>query len=76
MSVTELREQLGMSEEAGISIQEVIQWARNENGQFVFEIFRQGEEDVCIASLARWNAQLKGLAELERRCRDTMQEVK
>ena len=40
-----------------------------------YEIFRQGEEEVCIASLARWNAQLKGLVELERRCRDTMQEV-
>ena len=31
---------------------------------------------VCIASLRRWNTQLKGLVELERRCRDTMQEVK
>ena len=29
----------------------------------VFEIFRQGEEGVCFASLARWNAQLKGLVE-------------
>ena len=48
----------------------------NENGQKIFEIFRQGEAEVCIASLARWNAQLKGLVELERRCRDTMQEVK
>ena len=40
-----------------------------------FEILRQGEEEVCIASLARWNAQLEGLVELER-CRDMMQEVK
>ena len=31
-----------------------------------FEIFRQGEEEVCIASWARWNAQLKGLVELEK----------
>ena len=37
---------------------------------------RQGEEDVCIASLARWNTQLKSLAELERRCQGMMQEVK
>ena len=37
-----------------------------------FEI--QGEEEVYIASLARWNAQWRGLVELER-CRDTMQEV-
>ena len=33
VSVTELQEQLGMSE-AGISIKEVTQQARNENGQF------------------------------------------
>ena len=34
VSVTELQEQLGMSEEAGISIKQVTQQARNENGQF------------------------------------------
>ena len=60
----------------GISIKQVAQQAMNENGQTFLEIFRQGEADVCIAILARWNAQLKGLVELERRCRDTMQEVK
>ena len=32
----------------------------NKNDQNIFEIFRQGEEEICIASLARWNAQLKG----------------
>ena len=57
-SVTEMREQLGMSEEAGISIKEVTQQSRNENGQHIVEIFRQGEEEVWIASWARWNAQL------------------
>ena len=76
VSVTDLQEDVGMSEEAGISIKQVAQQASNENGQTFFEIFRQGKEDVCIASLARWNAQLEGLVELERRCRDTMQEVK
>ena len=46
----------------------------NENGLF-FEIFTQGEEEFCVASLARWNAQLKDLVELERRCRNTRLEV-
>ena len=54
----------------------IAQQAMNENGQNIFEIFRQGEEEVCIASLARWNAQLKGLAELEKRCQNMMKEVK
>ena len=40
VSVTELQEQLGTSEEAGISIKQVAQQARNENGQNMFEIFR------------------------------------
>ena len=31
------------------------------------KIFRQGKDEVCIASLARWDTQLKGLAELETR---------
>ena len=33
--------------EAGISVKEDTQ-ARNENGQHVFEIFRQGEEEVAL----------------------------
>ena len=31
---------------------------------------------MYIASLARWDTQLKGLADLERRCQDMTQEVK
>ena len=42
---------------------------------FFFEIFRQGGEEVCIASWARWIAQLQGLVELEKRCQNTRQEV-
>ena len=52
MGVTELQQQLGISEEAGISIKQVAQQARNENGE--------QEEDVRIASSSRWNVQLKG----------------
>ena len=49
--------------------------ARNERGKKLFQIFRQGENEVYIASSARWDAQLKGLVELERRCQELMQEV-
>ena len=39
-----------------------------ENGQKIFfQILRQGKEDVCIASWARWNAQLNGLVELDKK---------
>ena len=66
VSVTKLQEKLGISEDAGVSIKQVAQQARNENGRKIFETFRRGEEEVCIASWARWNAQLKGLAELKK----------
>ena len=75
MGISELKEQLETPEE-GRSIMQIAQQARNEKGRRIFEIFRQGEEEVCIASLARWNTQLKSLAELERRCQGMMQEVK
>ena len=65
VSVTELQEQLGMSDDAVISISQVAQQARNENGQNILDTLRQGEEEVCIASWDRGNAQLKGLAEVE-----------
>ena len=75
VGVTELQEQLGISEEAGISIKPIAQQAMNENGQHISEIFRQGEEDERIARRDRWNAQLKGLVELEESCQNEMQEV-
>ena len=50
--------------------------ARIERGRKLFEIFRQGGNELYISSLARWDTHLKGLAELEWRCQDLMQEVK
>ena len=51
------------------------QQARSENGQKIFEVFwREEEEEVCVASWARWDAQWKGLVELERRCQDISEE--
>ena len=40
-----------------------------------FQIFRQGENEVLIVSKARWEEQLKGLIELERRCLTLREEV-
>ena len=58
VSVTELPEQLGTSEEAGISTEQVTSRQETRTANFC-EIFRQGEEEVCIASWARWNAEFK-----------------
>ena len=42
--------------------------AQHEKSQNLFQIFRQGENEVLTASKARWDAQLRGLVEPERRC--------
>ena len=42
--------------------------ARNEKSKKLLAIFRQGENEVVIASMARWQEQLKGLAVQERHC--------
>ena len=75
VSLSELKEQLETPEEAGISIMQVAKQARNERGQKLFQIFREEENEVYIARLSRWDTQLKGLVELERRCQGLMQEV-
>ena len=64
VSVTELQEQMALSEEAGVSIRQFAQQKRE-------------REEVCIASWARRNAQFKGLVELDKkRCQNMRQEVK
>ena len=75
VSLRESKEQLESPEEAGISIMQIAKQARNERGQKLFHIFRQEENVVYIASVARWDTHLKGLVELERRCQERMQEV-
>ena len=75
VGITELQERLEVPVQMGISIQQVAQQARSENGQKMFEVFWKEEEELCIASWARWEAQWKGLVDLERRCQDTSREI-
>ena len=63
VGITELQERVEVLLQLGISIQQVAQQAMNENGQKIFEICWQ-EEEVCIASWARWEAQRKRLGRL------------
>ena len=45
--ISELKEQLETLEEEGRSIMQIAKQGRNERGQRFFELFRQGEEEVC-----------------------------
>ena len=49
--------------------------ARNEKSTKLFQFFRQGASEVLIASMARWEEQLKGLVVLERHCLALREEV-
>ena len=73
MGITELQERLEMSEKYVFPFSKWPSKRRTKTGKKI-EIFRQ-EEDLCIASLAKWDARLKGLVELERRCQNTRQEI-
>ena len=59
VSISELEGQPETPEKEGLSIMQIVQQARNEKGQQLFETFRQGKDEVHIASLARWDTQLK-----------------
>ena len=75
VGITELQERVAVPAQIGISIQQVAQQAMNENGQTNFEVFWQAEGELFVASWARWEAQRKGLVDLERRCQDISREV-
>ena len=50
VGLSELKERLEMLEEAGFSIMQIAKQARNGRGLKLFEIFRQGENEVYTAS--------------------------
>ena len=49
VGITELQERLEVPVQIGISILHVAQQARSENGQKIFEVFWQEEEEVYVA---------------------------
>ena len=55
---------------------QIAKQARNESGHKLFQIFRQEDNEVYIARLARRDTKLKGLVELKSRSQEPMQEVK
>ena len=75
VGIIELQELLEVPVEIGISFQRFAQLARSENGQKICEVFLHEEEELYIASWARWDAQWKGFVDLERRCHDISREI-
>ena len=75
VGITELQERLEVPAQIGISIQHVAQQTMHEDDQQIFEVFWQEEGELFVASWARWEAQRKGLVDLERRCQDISREI-
>ena len=75
VSTRELEEQVLSPNEPRINVVRIARLARNEKKEKLFQIFRQREGEVLIASKATWDVQLKGLAELERRCQSFRADV-
>ena len=74
-STRELKEQVLSPEEPGDSIFQIAIQARNEIGKKLFQIVRQGASEVHIASMARWDAHLKGPVVPERRSSELKEDV-
>ena len=76
MAITELQERVELPAHIGISIQQVVQQAMNEDGQNIFEVFWQEEGELCM-----WLAgpdgkrKRKGLVDLARSCQDVSREI-
>ena len=75
VGITELQERLEVPVQIFVSIQQVAPQARSEDGQKIIEVFWQEEEEFCVASWARWEAQWKGFVDLEGRCQDISRET-
>ena len=59
VSVRELKEQVLSPDESSVGVVRIARQARSEKGQNIFAIFRQGENEVVFAGVARWDEQLR-----------------
>ena len=75
VGISELKEHLETLEETGFSVMQMAKQARNEKGQQIFDIFRQGEERRCV--LPVWRDGTRNWRVWRNwRCQGMMQEVK
>ena len=61
VSTRELKEQVLSPDESSVSTVHIARQARSERNKKLFQIFRQGANEVLIASMARWEEHLEGL---------------
>ena len=74
-STSELKEQFLSPDESSVKKVRIARQARSEKSKKLFQICRQGANEVFIASMARWEEQLKELVVLEKHCMALREEV-
>ena len=75
MDCKENVEQVLTPDESNVSKVRIARQARSETKKKLFQIFRQGANEVLIASMARWREHLRMLVVLERQCLALREEV-
>ena len=75
VSTSELKEQVLSPSESSVKIVRIAGQARNGKSKMLIQISRHGANEVFIASMARWEEQLKGLVMMERHCLTLREEV-
>ena len=60
VSTRKLKEHVLSPNESSVSIVRIARQVRSEKSKKLFQIFRQGANEVLIASTARWEEHLKG----------------
>ena len=68
-----LKEQVLSPDESSVSIVRIARQARSEKSKKLLQIFRQGANEVPIASKARWREHLRMLVVLERELNETQE---
>ena len=75
VSTRDLKEQVLSPDESSVRKVRIARQASSEESEKFFQIFRQGANEVLIASMARWEEHLEGLVVLERHCMVLTEEV-
>ena len=70
-----MKEQILSPDDSNVSIVRIAREARSAKSKKLFQIFRQGANEVFIASMARWEEHLRGFVVLERHCLALREEV-
>ena len=75
VGMSELEEQVLFPYESESDMVHIARRVKHEKSRTLFQIFRHGEDEILIASKARWDAQMRRLVELERLCQSLRAEV-